>query len=94
MKPSELLARHRAAVLDLIGRYHFVNPRVFGPDDPDAALNLSVEGSASSSLEGYGELATELENLLGRTVHVVVANHFTEFLSDEQRTALAAARPF
>ena len=76
MKPSVALERHRAAVLDLAGRFRVVNPRVFGSalhgaDEEGSDLDLLVDALPGATLFDLGGLQVELEEILGVPVDLL-----------------------
>lgn len=80
VKPSIALEKHRDAVRTAIKRYPTIaNPRVFGSvlhgDDKDGSdLDLLVDALEGTSLFTLGGLQSELENLLGVSVDLVLAS--------------------
>jgi uncharacterized protein len=75
MRPSEALSQHRHAVLEIIGRYSVVNPRVFGSvvkgaDTESSDLDLLVDALPGTGL-GLFKLQAELEDRLGVEVEVL-----------------------
>jgi len=75
MKPSDALARHRAALRRLCQRYGFAHPRVFGSvltrtDTEESDLDLLVEAQRDTTLFTLAGLEQEAQRLTG--VHVSV----------------------
>jgi predicted nucleotidyltransferase len=75
MKPSELLARHRDTIRQVVATHRAGNPRVFGSvahgeDTEDSDLDLLVEPQEQMSLFDLGAIITELNELLGIRVDV------------------------
>ena len=75
MRPSESLAKNRARVLAVIGRYPVSNPRIFGSaargDDSDGSdLDIVVDPTGPFSYFDLAKMAMELETVLGCTVDV------------------------
>ena len=76
MKPSVALARKRAAVHELAGRYRAANPRVFGSvlrgtDRDGSDLDLLVDALPGATLFDLGGLQVELEETLGVPVDLL-----------------------
>jgi uncharacterized protein len=76
MKPSEALARKRAAVREAIGRYRATNPRVFGSvlhgtDREGGDVDILVDTLPGATLFDLGGLQVELEDLLGTRVDLL-----------------------
>lgn len=75
MKPSIALNRNRAAIRELVARFHTANPRIFGSvslgsDRPGSDLDLLVDALPDATLFDLGGLQVELEDLLGIPVDV------------------------
>lgn len=73
MKPSTALDLKRAAVREVVGRFHTSNPRVFGSvllgtDKDGSDLDLLVDALPGATLFDLGGLQVELEDLLGVNV--------------------------
>lgn len=75
-RPSAVLARMRAEILDVAARHHASNVRVFGSiasgaDTSKSDVDLIVHFSADASLYDQINLICELEDLLGFDVDVI-----------------------
>lgn len=75
MKPSEALAMHRAALRQLVARYGFLHPRVYGSvltktDTEESDLDLLVDSVRGTTLFTLVGLENDAERLTG--VHVSV----------------------
>jgi hypothetical protein len=75
MRPSELLARHRTAIRQVVAAHRVGNPRVFGSvvhgeDTEDSDLDLLVDPQERMSLFDLGAIIAELNELLGIRVDV------------------------
>ncbi len=76
MKPSTALDHKRAAVREVVGRFHTSNPRVFGSvllgtDKDGSDLDLLVDALPGATLFDLGGLQVELEDLLGVNVDLL-----------------------
>ena len=76
MKPSTALDLKRAAVREVVGRFHTSNPRVFGSvllgtDKDGSDLDLLVDALPGATLFDLGGLQVELEDLLGVNVDLL-----------------------
>lgn len=76
MKPSEALALHRAALRQLLGRYGFRQPRVFGSvlshtDTEESDLDVLVEPVRGTTLFTLAGLEAEARQLTGVRVSVL-----------------------
>ncbi|WP_347902028.1 nucleotidyltransferase family protein [Pseudomonas purpurea] len=76
MKPSTALELKRAAVREVVGRFHTANPRVFGSvlrgtDEDGSDLDLLVDALPGATLLDLGGLQVELEDLLGVCVDLL-----------------------
>lgn len=76
MKPSELLAQHRAEVRAIAMRRRISSVRVFGSvlhgtDTEGSDLDLLVEPTGETSLFDIGGIQVEVSELLGIHVDVV-----------------------
>lgn len=86
----ELLARHRAEILDLAARHGATDVRVFGSvargeDDETSDVDLIVRFPGGGTLNGLCGLGEDLETLLGCKVDLVTDHpnmrpHFREEL--------------
>lgn len=79
MRPSEALAVHRAALLQLVSRHGLSRPRVFGSvltgtDTDESDLDLLVDPAESTSLLTIAGLQIDAEKLLGVPVSVLTPN--------------------
>ena len=88
MKPSNALSKHRFAIRGAVARFKMANPRVFGStarnDDRDGSdLDLLVDPLPGLSLFDQGALKSELEEMLGVSVDIVVADALHPALRDE-----------
>ena len=95
MKPSEALARHRAAICRVVESYRARNPRVFGSalrgtDTEESDLDLLVDPQAHMSLFDIGAIRRELRELLGLEVQVLTPRALPDSFRDR---VLAEARP-
>lgn len=94
-RPSEAIARHRAALLDIVHHHGAANPRIFGSvargeDDEQSDLDLLVDRLPGTGLMKLAALQLEAEALLGLPVDV----HTPEGLRSEIRAIVVAeARP-
>lgn len=75
-RPSAVLARMRAEILDIAARHHASNVRVFGSiasgaDTASSDVDLLVHFSAEASLYDQVDLIAELKELLGFDVDVI-----------------------
>jgi predicted nucleotidyltransferase len=75
MKPSEALAMHRAALRQLVARYGFLRPRVYGSvltntDTEESDLDLLVDSVRGTTLFTLVGLENDAAQLTG--VHVSV----------------------
>jgi uncharacterized protein len=75
-RPSELVARHRAEIRELVEANRGGRPRVFGSvargeDRPGSDLDLLVTFDDTASLFDLARLHLELEQLLGIAVDVL-----------------------
>jgi hypothetical protein len=95
MRPSEALALHRVALRQLLGRYGFKQPRIFGSvltqtDTEESDLDVLVEPLRGTTLFTLAGLEAEAQQLTG--VHVSVLT--PGFLSPKFRTkVLQQAEP-
>jgi uncharacterized protein len=95
MKPSEALAIHRTALRQLLGRYGFTHPRIFGSvltktDTEESDLDLLVEPVRGTTLFTLAGLEDEAQQLTGVRVSVLTPG----FLSPKFRdTVLQQAQP-
>src|SRR5579884_3522348 len=76
MRPSEALAQHRGALRQLLARYGFRQPRVFGSvltrtDTEESDLDVLVEPVRGTTLFTLASLEEEARHLLGVRVSVL-----------------------
>jgi predicted nucleotidyltransferase len=76
MRPSEALALHRIALRQLLGRYGFKQPRVFGSvltqtDTEESDLDVLVESVRGTTLFTLAGLEDEAQRLTGVRVSVL-----------------------
>jgi uncharacterized protein len=79
MRPSEALALHRSAILEIVLRHRVSSVRVFGSalrgdDGAGSDLDLLVEPTAQTTLMDIGAIRFELKKLLGFEVDVLTPN--------------------
>lgn len=77
MRPSLVLNERREAVRAAFGRYPVANPRVFGSvlrgeDTDDSDVDFLVDALPGCSLFDLGGLYSELEDLLGTRIDLVL----------------------
>jgi uncharacterized protein len=95
MKPSEALALHRSALRQLLNRYGFRQPRVFGSaltqmDTEESDLDVLVEPVPGTTLFTLASLEAEAQQLTGVRVSVLTPG----FLSPKFRAkVLQQAEP-
>ncbi|NWD26543.1 nucleotidyltransferase family protein [Pseudomonas yamanorum] len=95
MKPSTALDLKRAAVREVVGRFHTSNPRVFGSvllgtDKEGSDLDLLVDALPGATLFDLGGLQVELEELLGVNVDLLTPGDLPPTFRAQ---VLADARP-
>lgn len=76
MKPSKLLAQHRAAVRQIVERHHARNARIFGSalhgeDTGESDLDILVDPTEETTLFDLGAIQVELVELLGVEVDLL-----------------------
>ncbi|MBA1445770.1 MAG: nucleotidyltransferase family protein [Chromatiales bacterium] len=76
MKPSNILARHRAAVRQIVERHNARNARVFGSvlhgeDTEESDLDILVDPTEETTLFDLGAIQVELVELLGVKVDLL-----------------------
>ena len=74
MKPSKLLARHRAAVRQIVERHHARNARgsaLRGEDTEESDLDILVDPTEETTLFDLGAIQVELVELLGIEVDLL-----------------------
>lgn len=79
MRPSEALEKHRDAIRAVVARYRVTNPRVFGStvrrdDDEESDLDILIDTLPGATFLDLGGLQSDLEELLGVRVDVVIAS--------------------
>lgn len=95
MRPSEALALHRPALRQLLSRYGFTHPRVFGSaltrtDTEESDLDLLVEPARGTTLFTLAGAEDEARQLTGVRVSVLTPG----FLSPKFRSkVLQQAEP-
>ena len=75
MRPSEALEQKRAAIRELVPRFHTANPRVFGSvlrglDKETSDLDILVDTLPETTLFDLGGLQEHLREILGVRVDV------------------------
>ena len=95
MRPSEALNLHREAVRLAVARHHMANPRVFGSivrgaDNDTSDLDLLVDALPGATLFDLGGLHSEVADLLGVEVDIVIARSLRPSIRER---ILAEARP-
>lgn len=95
MRPSEVLALHRDAVVQLTARWNLTNPRVFGSvlnhhDNDQSDLDILVDAPNGATLLALGGLQNDLEELLGVRVDLLTPTELPVGFRDK---VLAEARP-
>ncbi len=76
MTPSELLAKNRQEILQIVAAHHAARPRVFGSvlyavDTENSDLDLLVDPLPGATLLDLGGIQIDLEELLGIPVDVL-----------------------
>ncbi len=79
MKPSDVLQRNRALILEIVSQHRVANPRVFGSvvkgtDTEESDLDILVDPVEKTTLFDLGGLQDTLETQLGIPVDVVTPN--------------------
>lgn len=87
---ENLVKANREQILRLAHRHGVTGVRVFGSmargdAGPDSDVDLLVEVGPEPSVWFPGGLVADLEDLLGRRVHVVTERGLDELLSDRVR---------
>ncbi|HET7413313.1 MAG TPA: nucleotidyltransferase family protein [Pararhizobium sp.] len=82
MRPSEALARHRDAILEILGRYPVANPRVFGSvargeDSEESDLDILVERKSNLNYFDLARLEAELKDTIGVQVDIRTEGEFS-----------------
>jgi predicted nucleotidyltransferase len=88
MKPSEALAKHRTALRQLMNRYGFTHPRVFGSvltmtDTEESDLDLLVELAPGTTLFTLVGLEDEARQLTGVPVTVITPGFLSPKFRDK-----------
>jgi hypothetical protein len=88
MKPSELLAQHRAAIRRVVAAHRATNPRVFGSvahgaDTEASDLDLLVDPQEQMSLFDVGAIIAELNELLAIRVDVATPSALPESMRQQ-----------
>lgn len=88
MKPSEALALHRAALRQLLSRYGFRHPRVFGSvltrtDTEESDLDVLVEPLRGTTLFTLAGLEDEAQQLTGVRVSVLTPGFLSPKFRDK-----------
>jgi predicted nucleotidyltransferase len=88
MKPPEALTAHGGELPQLVSRYGFSRPRVFGSvlsgtDTDESDLDLLVDPGQSTSLLTIAGLKIDAEKLLGVPVSVLTPNGLPPKFRDE-----------
>jgi uncharacterized protein len=81
MRPSEALALHKDAILEVLKRYPVKNPRVFGSvaraeDTDDSDIDIVIDKAGRFSYFDMANLEAELEAILGCKVDLGVYRNF------------------
>ena len=95
MRPSEALAQHRAALRQLLSRYGFKQPRVFGSaltrtDTEESDLDVLVEPVRGTTLFTLVSLEEDAQRLTGVRVSVLTPGFLPAKFRD---TVLRGAEP-
>jgi len=95
MKPSEALAIYRTPLRQLMNRYGFAHPRVFGSvltrtDTEDSDLDLLVESAPGTTLFMLVGVEDEAQRLTGVRVSVLTPGFLSPKFRDK---VLAHAEP-
>jgi uncharacterized protein len=88
MKPSEALTLHRAALRQLLSRYGFRHPRVFGSvltrtDTEESDLDLLVEPPRGTTLFTLAGAEDEARQLMGVRVSVLTPGFLSPKFRDK-----------
>ena len=88
MKPSEALMLHRAALRELLRRYGFKHPRVFGSvlthtDTEESDLDLLVEPLRGTTLFTLASLEDDAQQLTGVRVSVLTPGFLSSKFRDK-----------
>ena len=91
MLPSQILQKHRAAVLETMTRYPmFANLRVFGSvarreDTEESDIDFLVDSISGATLFDLSELYDDFEALLGIPDHITITG---ESMREPLRTVI------
>lgn len=82
MRPSEALARHRNAILDILERYPVADPRIFGSvargeDTDESDLDILVKRRDHLTYFHLARLEDELKAAIGVRVDVRTEGEFS-----------------
>jgi uncharacterized protein len=85
MSLSDLLQKHRAKILAIATAHGAENVRVFGSvsrktDDANSDVDLLVHLTTGTSLLDLVAIKQDVEELLGRSVHVVTDNSLSPYI--------------
>jgi predicted nucleotidyltransferase len=88
MRPSETLALHRIALRELLSRYGFRQPRVFGSvltqtDTEESDLDVLVEPLRGTTLFTLAGLEAEAQRLTGVRVSVLTPGFLSPKFRDK-----------
>ncbi len=88
MKPSEALALHRPALRELLARYGFQQPRIFGSaltrtDTEESDLDVLVEPVRGTTLFTLAGLEDEAQQLTGVRVSVLTPGFLSPKFRDK-----------
>jgi uncharacterized protein len=88
IKPSEALALHRNALRQLLNRYGFRQPRVFGSvltrkDTEESDLDVLVEPVRGTTLFTLASIEAEAQELLGVRVSVLTPGFLSPKFRDK-----------
>lgn len=95
MRPSEAVATHRQALLEIAQRYGVTNVRIFGSvargeDFEDSDVDLLVDGSVQTSLFDLASIEVEATRLTGVSFDVCTPGCLSKVVL---KRVLADARP-
>jgi uncharacterized protein len=95
MRPSQILAQHRADILAVAGKYRMANLRVFGSvvrgkDKDGSDVDFLVDAPPGTTLFDLGGFQDELETMMGVKVDVVTSGGLPNAFKDR---VLGEARP-
>jgi uncharacterized protein len=83
MRPSEALALHKDAILEVLKRYHLKNPMLYGSvlkgkDTEESDIDIMVDSSDFLTFFDLAALEIELEKLAGVKVDVRTSAEFSD----------------